>query len=130
MQHLTLTITRPRSSFSSMTRTLSSLLLLLLLPISSVAFYLPGVYPLNLKPGDEIKLQVDSLRSQHTLPLKPYSLPFCAPAEPESVSENLGEFLLGEKKFESLYRLNMKGEVYCKQVSENANKNATKEQSK
>jgi len=89
-------------------------LLALLTPATS--FYLPGVYPTSFETGDPVSLQVDSLRSRKTLPLSPYSLPFCAPENKVKVAENLGEFLTGESKYESLYKLKMREEVYCAQL--------------
>jgi len=55
------------------------------------------------------------MTSIHTqLPKDYYRLPFCAPPEgPKMASENLGEFLTGNKIQSSPYVLNMLLEKYC-----------------
>jgi len=61
---------------------------------------------------------VNKLTSTHTLmPLDYYVLPFCAPeGGPKLDSENLGEFLAGDRIESSPYYLEMKRDMYCEQL--------------
>eukprot|EP00957_Ditylum_brightwellii_P065969 5002948-Ditylum_brightwellii.AAC.1 len=88
--------------------------LLALLPTTS-AFYVPGVRPLTFSEGDEVPLKVNSMTSIKTqLPKDYYRLPFCQPSGgPKMASENLGEFLTGNKIQSSPYTLNMLRDKYC-----------------
>lgn len=58
------------------------------------------------------------MTSTHTLiPLDYYRLPFCRPENgPKRSSENLGEFLVGDRIETSPYRLHMQEEMYCEQL--------------
>jgi len=80
------------------------------------AFYVPGVKPEDLPPGREVDLKVNSMTSVHTqIPRDYYRLPFCQPTGgPKMASENLGEFLTGNKIQSSPYSINMLTETYCK----------------
>lgn len=71
------------------------------------AFYLPGVAPHSYAEGDEVDLKVNKLSSIHTqLPYDYYSLKFCRPSEGvQSYSENLGEFLSGDRIENSPYKV-------------------------
>jgi len=82
---------------------------------SARAFYVPGVRPHEFLPGDEVHMKVNSMTSIHTqLPKDYYRLPFCQPnGGPKMASENLGEFLTGNKIQNSAYSINMLREVYC-----------------
>jgi transmembrane 9 superfamily protein 2/4 len=86
-----------------------------LLIASSQAFYVPGVQPLTLKEGDDVPLKVNALTSTHTqIPRDYYRLPFCQPENgPKMASENLGEFLTGNKIQNSPYKINMLEPVFC-----------------
>jgi len=79
------------------------------------AFYVPGVRPLELKKGDPVDLKVNALTSVHTqIPRDYYRLPFCEPINgPKMASENLGEFLTGNKIQSSPFGINMLIEKYC-----------------
>eukprot|EP00567_Pseudictyota_dubia_P002602 CAMPEP_0197466734 /NCGR_PEP_ID=MMETSP1175-20131217/65205_1 /TAXON_ID=1003142 /ORGANISM="Triceratium dubium, Strain CCMP147" /LENGTH=652 /DNA_ID=CAMNT_0043002787 /DNA_START=181 /DNA_END=2139 /DNA_ORIENTATION=- len=79
------------------------------------AFYMPGVKPLTFQEGDEVPMKVNAMTSIHTqLPKDYYRLPFCQPeGGPRMASENLGEFLTGNKVQSSAYTINMMREVYC-----------------
>jgi len=79
------------------------------------AFYVPGVKPEDVQEGTAIKLKVNALTSVHTqIPRDYYRLPFCEPTDgPKMESENLGEFLTGNKIQSSPYNINMKTETYC-----------------
>eukprot|EP00934_Nitzschia_sp_Nitz4_P007561 Nitzschia sp. Nitz4//scaffold278_size24532//8986//11238//NITZ4_008375-RA/size24532-augustus-gene-0.14-mRNA-1//-1//CDS//3329545375//7551//frame0 len=81
-------------------------------------FYLPGVSPQSFSKGDEVKLKVNKMTSAKTLlPLEYYRMPFCQPDEgPVRDSENLGEFLSGDRIESSSYELNMKVDSYCRQL--------------
>jgi len=95
----------------------SSLMMLLFVALSSVtnAFYIPGVQPETFQKGDEVPMKVNSMTSIHTqVPRDYYRLPFCLPSSgPKMASENLGEFLTGNKIQNSPYTLNMISESYC-----------------
>jgi transmembrane 9 superfamily protein 2/4 len=79
---------------------------------------MPGVKPQTFKEGDEVELKVNALTSIHTQIPKPYyRLPFCEPEDgPEMASENLGEFITGNKVQTSPYSINMLREVTCQKV--------------
>jgi transmembrane 9 superfamily member 2/4 len=79
------------------------------------AFYVPGVQPQEFQKGDEVPLKVNAMTSIHTqIPKDYYRLPFCRPeGGPKMASENLGEFLTGNKIQSSPYVLNMLNEMYC-----------------
>lgn len=79
------------------------------------AFYVPGVRPLELKAGDAVDLKVNAMTSIHTqIPRDYYRLPFCQPTGgPSMASENLGEFLTGNKIQSSPYNIHMMTESYC-----------------
>ena len=82
----------------------------------SFGFYLPGVAPHNFADGDTVDLKVNKLSSVHTqLPYDYYSLNYCKPPEGvTSYSENLGEFLSGDRIENSPYKIYMNREVFCK----------------
>ena len=65
-----------------------------------------------------VKLKVNKMTSQKTLyPVDYYKLPFCKPRDgPKLESENLGEFLSGDRIESSPYVLLMKKDMYCEQV--------------
>lgn len=81
-------------------------------------FYLPGVNPHSFKTGDIVKLKVNSLTSTaDEFPIEYYRLPFCHPEVGVKVdTENLGEFLSGDRIENSPYRMEMKKDMYCEQV--------------
>jgi transmembrane 9 superfamily member 2/4 len=92
---------------------------LLVLQLQSVnAFYVPGVQPMSFPAGAEVPLKVNALTSTHTqIPRDYYRLPFCQPQDgPKMASENLGEFLTGNKIQNSPYTINMLREVYCQKL--------------
>lgn len=82
---------------------------------SGNAFYMPGVQPQTFSPNAEVVMKVNSMTSIHTqIPKDYYRLPFCQPeGGPKMMSENLGEFLTGNKIQTSPYTINMLREVYC-----------------
>jgi transmembrane 9 superfamily protein 2/4 len=82
------------------------------------AFYVPGVRPQELKVGDAVELKVNAMKSIHTqIPKDYYRLAFCQPAGgPKMLSENLGEFLTGNKIQNSPYNIRMKEDSYCKKL--------------
>lgn len=107
-------------------QSITTMLLPLLLSVTTVfylcqdahAFYIPGVQPHSFREGEEVPLKVNSMTSTHTqMPRGYYRLPFCEPEEGiQMVSENLGEFLTGNKIQNSPYQLNMLEEVYCRKL--------------
>lgn len=62
-----------------------------------------------------ISHKIKTTHAQHLqLPKDYYRLPFCRPTGgPKMASENLGEFLTGNKIQNSAYSINMLREVYC-----------------
>ena len=92
-----------------MVHLLITLATLLALILQSKAFYLPGVAPHNFEVNEEVELKVNKLSSVQTqLPYDYYSLNFCKPKDGvHSYSENLGEFLKGDKIENSAYEINM-----------------------
>ena len=82
------------------------------------AFYVPGVKPLESKRGESIDLKVNAMTSIHTqIPKDYYRLPFCQPTGgPKMASENLGEFLTGNKIQSSPYNINMMQDSYCEKL--------------
>jgi len=80
-----------------------------LLAAPAAAFYLPGVAPRGYAVNEPVDMQVNKIHSVKTqLPYRYYSLPFCAPEEPEEETENLGEYLSGDRIESSLYQLRTK----------------------
>jgi len=79
------------------------------------AFYLPGVAPRDFEDGDIVELKVNKLTSIKTqLPYDYYSLDFCRPKGGIKIaSENLGEFLTGDRIENSPYQLYMREDMYC-----------------
>lgn len=99
-----------------MTRWNSLFLLAVAIAATAVdAFYVPGVRPLELKEGEPVEMKVNALTSVHTqIPKDYYRLPFCVPSGgPKMASENLGEFLTGNKIQSSPYSINMLTDAYC-----------------
>lgn len=70
-------------------------------------FYLPGVAPHSFSDGENVELKVNKLSSVHTqLPYDYYSLKFCKPKDGvKPYSENLGEFLRGDRIENSAYEV-------------------------
>ncbi|MGK3759746.1 MAG: transmembrane 9 superfamily protein 2/4, partial [Bacillariaceae sp.] len=85
---------------------------------SNAVFYVPGVKPLELTTGESVPLKVNAMTSIHTqIPKDYYRLPFCKPTGgPQMASENLGEFLTGNKIQSSVYNINMLTESYCEKA--------------
>jgi transmembrane 9 superfamily protein 2/4 len=78
-------------------------------------FYLPGIKPHAFKADEMIPLKVNALTSIHTqVPRDYYRLPYCTPGDGvEMASENLGEFLTGNKIENSPYEIYMMQERFC-----------------
>ncbi len=97
----------------------SILLLLVALTFASVnAYYIPGVKPQEFKPAAKVEMKVNAMTSTHTqIPKDYYRMPFCKPkGGPKMASENLGEFLTGNKIQSSPYVINMLEEMHCEKV--------------
>eukprot|EP01038_Epipyxis_sp_PR26KG_P012781 gene12781-17137_t len=79
-------------------------------------FYLPGVAPHSFAEGENVDLKVNKLSSIHTLlPYDYYSLKFCKPKNGvKPYSENLGEFLRGDRIENSAYEISMRTDEYCR----------------
>jgi hypothetical protein len=60
--------------------TMRVLFLILLSSASALAWYLPGMAPINFKTGQPVELKVNSLDSVKTqMPFEYYHIPFCKP---------------------------------------------------
>ncbi|KAL3928028.1 MAG: hypothetical protein SGARI_005155, partial [Bacillariaceae sp.] len=83
--------------------------------VPTTGFYIPGVHPQEFAAGDEVPMKVNAVTSIHTqIPKDYYRLPFCRPSDgPQMASENLGEFLTGNKIQSSAYSINMLTESFC-----------------
>jgi len=84
--------------------------------ITSVSgFYLPGVAPHSFSKDESVELKVNKLSSVHTqLPYDYYSLKFCKPkGGVKPYSENLGEFLRGDRIENSAYEISMLQDDFC-----------------
>lgn len=69
-------------------------MLISLLWKNSLAFYVPGVAPVEYKKGSKIEVKAVKMTSTQTqLPYEYYSLPFCPPKNRayDYKSENLGK---------------------------------------
>jgi len=82
------------------------------------AKFLPGVQPRVFSKDDKVDLKVNAMTSVHTqLPKDYYRLPFCKPPEGiQMASENLGEFLTGNKIENSPYDIHMLQNRFCQIV--------------
>ncbi|CAJ1935027.1 unnamed protein product [Cylindrotheca closterium] len=80
--------------------------------------YRPDVDQQSFQQGDPVFLKYNSLTSIETLiPLDPYSLPICQPeGGPRLDSENIGEFLRGDRIESSPIQLRFKEDMYCQQL--------------
>jgi transmembrane 9 superfamily member 2/4 len=69
----------------------------------------------TIRPTDSVALKVNLMTSIHTqVPKDYYHLSFCRPRDgPKMASQNLGEFLTGNKIQSSPYLINMLAEAYC-----------------
>ena len=85
---------------------------------SANAFYVPGVHPQTFQKGEDVALKVNALTSVHTqIPKDYYRLPFCRPeGGTKMASENLGEFLTGNKIQNSPYVIQTLEETRCKKL--------------
>jgi transmembrane 9 superfamily protein 2/4 len=101
-------------AFVSVSRALLAACLL----ATSHAFYIPGVQPEEFRKGDAVTMKVNAMTSIHTqIPKDYYRLPFCKPYKgPKMASENLGEFLTGNKIQSSAYHINMLTETFCQKL--------------
>jgi transmembrane 9 superfamily protein 2/4 len=101
-----------------MMTTVTKLLALTSMLVGANAFYVPGVQPEEFDKGEPVEMKVNAMTSYHTqIPKDYYRLPFCQPSGgPKMASENLGEFLTGNKIQSSAYSLNMLTEVYCQKL--------------
>eukprot|EP00605_Chrysophyceae_sp_TOSAG23-4_P000906 GSChrysophyteH1.ASY1.ANO1.1000.1 assembled CDS len=95
-------------------------LILLVVAVAQLCagFYLPGVAVKSFGVGEEVELKVNKLSSVsvHTqLPFDYYSLKFCQPKDGiKPYSENLGEFLRGDRIENSAYEISMLKDEYCR----------------
>ena len=85
-----------------------------LLCVESV--YLPGVAPRDYESGEVVDLKVNKISSVHTqLPFNYYSLPYCRPMGGiKTYSENLGEFLQGDRLENSPYEITFFNHEVCR----------------
>ncbi|KAK7100214.1 transmembrane 9 superfamily member 4-like [Littorina saxatilis] len=82
---------------------------------SALAFYVPGVAPVEFHKGDTVEVKAVKLTSTKTqLPYEYYSLPFCQPDEGIIYkTENLGEVLRGDRIVNTPYKVKMAENVKC-----------------
>jgi transmembrane 9 superfamily member 2/4 len=109
----------PESKVSLLSTVVVCFLLLALAAAKAVdAYYIPGVLPHSFYRAEEVPLQVNSLTSMHTqIPRDYYRLPFCRPDDgPKMASQNLGQFLTGNKIQNSPYVIHMLKEQYCEKL--------------
>jgi transmembrane 9 superfamily protein 2/4 len=101
---------------------LSLLLLLSCLTSLSVAFYLPGLSPVNFCEKSQtsqtcsnvVPLFVNKLDSdQSVIPYEYHSFDFCTVSEEDSPVENLGQVLFGERIRPSPYNISFKEDKQC-----------------
>jgi len=102
--------------------------LLAITPHLASAFYLPGVAPTSYKPGDQVPLNVNSIKPVaspsdsrlHSVVSYDYYHPafqFCKPeGGPEYVSESLGSILFGDRIMTSPFDLRMAQNETCKSL--------------
>eukprot|EP00891_Asterochloris_glomerata_P002822 jgi/Astpho2/2822/e_gw1.00050.44.1_t len=88
--------------------------------VPASAYYLPGTYPQEFLPGQQLQAQVNSLTSSDAeLPFEYYSMPFCKPLEGvrKALSTvNPGTILLGTAIENSPYNFSMLTEEHAKAV--------------
>lgn len=78
------------------------------------AFYLPGVSPHAYEPGEQVRLQVNSLTSVKThLPYEFYNLKFCRPDVIREAPENLGQLLMGNDILNSAFQVSGAAAATC-----------------
>jgi transmembrane 9 superfamily member 2/4 len=82
------------------------------------AFYVPGIASYSFSKGEDVPLKVNKLTSTHTqVPRDYYRLPYCTPINgTKMVSENLGEFLSGDKIQNSPYVIQMLNVMECEKI--------------
>merc|ERR1719388_673179 len=104
-----------RAMLRGRARTAASAVLLGLAALpQTVAFYLPGVAPIEYQEHAKVDLKVNKLTSVKTqLPYRYYFLPFCSPKDLHVSAENLGEILLGDSIENSLYDVKMNVNATC-----------------
>merc|ERR1719388_53103 len=104
-----------RAMLRGRARTAASAVLLGLAALpQTVAFYLPGVAPMEYQEGAKVELKVNKLTSVKTqLPYRYYFLPFCQPKDLHVSAENLGEILLGDSIENSMYDIRMNVNNTC-----------------
>lgn len=102
----------------TMVKKIFTAVIVLLLSPSNDAFYIPGVALKSFQKSDIVEMKVNAITSTHTqIPKNYYNFPFCVPKEgPKMASENLGEFLTGNKIQSSAYEIRMLEEVTCQKV--------------
>lgn len=84
------------------------------MPIAD-AFYLPGIAMREYAPGDTVEVLANRLTSpSSSLPYSYYSLPFCKPSDAlKSKSVNLGQLLVGERAFQTPFKIEMNQNTKC-----------------
>lgn len=100
-----------------------SLCLVLVLALTTEAFYLPGLAPVvycdksetNKKCKSDLKIFVNRLNSVETVvPYEYHSFDFCTVDEDDSPTENLGQVVFGERIRPSPYTMKFNEAVTCK----------------
>lgn len=80
------------------------------------AFYLPGIVMKDYANGDPVQVLANKLTSpSNTLPYPYYSIPVCRPSEKvRSRAVNLGQVLVGERAFPTVFNILMMRDEKCK----------------
>lgn len=101
---------------------------LLLAPLQTHSFYLPGVAPTNYKVGDKVPLTANSLspsqsdrdtqvRSVFSFDYYHNAFHFCHPmGGPKQISESLGSILFGDRIWTTPFELEMGKNETCKRL--------------
>ncbi|XP_031558283.1 transmembrane 9 superfamily member 4-like [Actinia tenebrosa] len=87
----------------------------------SMAFYLPGIAPIDYEKGQKLEVKAVKMTSVKTqLPYEYYTLPFCKPQKLDFKPENLGEVLRGDRivntPYEVAMNVNKKCTVLCEPI--------------
>ena len=113
-------VSEPKTLHQPTMTTIISSILLLLLPLITTSFYLPGVAPQSWNDGDSVTVSTDSLTSPKTrLPYDYYDFPFCRPKIGiVAMGETLGEIFAGMRVESTGYKVKMAVDTNCEVLCE------------
>ncbi|KAL9649741.1 hypothetical protein ABK040_009556 [Willaertia magna] len=78
--------------------------------------FLPGIPDNYYEAGSPVKIKTRKLSSTHNLPFEYYSVPYCKPKDITNSIENFGEYLLGDRIHNSVYRVVFNQDIMCKRI--------------